>query len=339
MEGVRFLLVLGIVLTSVTAPAVRAEEIRRSPDQRRMRVGTAVADLRKEPAPAGPTLEHDPLQESQLLYGDPVRVLEVRGEWARVEAVDQPEWTHNERWEGYPGWVQASALIPEPRRWKPNLLVTSKTASLYRTPNLDSPPLLVLSLGSRLKGLRKVKVGFMQGTACLLAASWEIRLPDGTYCFLWGEATPLEELAQRRKDPQGTRESLVRAARLFLGDPYYWGGRSAHDPRTPTPPHTGVDCSGLTGLVYRANGLNIPRDAHEQWMKARIIPREELQPGDLIFLSDEKEPERITHVMLYAGEGRVIEGPGTGAQVREIALEERLKEAPGRRVSYGSYLE
>ena len=218
-----------------------------------------MADLRKEPKPPEPGLDHDPLEESQLLEGDPVEVLEVRGEWARVAAPDQPEWTHNRKWEGYPGWMRITDLAPEPA----GKTEESKTGTGYAVPGTD------------------------------------------------------------------LRDRITQAARGFLGVPYYWGGRS---PRA-------VDCSGLTGLCYQAAGVRIPRDAHEQWMKARPISRENLQPGDLVFLADPEDALKITHVMLYAGEGRVIEAPGTGSAVREIPLEERLASARDRRAYFGSYLE
>ena len=134
------------------------------------------------------------------------------------------------------------------------------------------------------------------------------------------------------------RKAIIQTAREFIGTPYYWGGRSFYDPKANPPPHRGVDCSGLTGLAYQMNGVIIPRDAHEQWMKAREIRRDQLKTADLVFLSDPKDPKKITHVMLYAGDGRLIEGPGTGEKVREIPLEERLKETAGRKVSYGTYL-
>ena len=53
--------------------------------------------------------------------------------------------------------------------------------------------------------------------------------------------------------------------------------------------------------------------------------------------------------MLYAGDGDVIEGPGTGQAIRRIAIAQRLGEpldglAPGhvvkdQTVSFGTYLE
>lgn len=303
-----------------------AEETPRAFSLGRARVQAPVADLRKEPGPAGPTLEQDPLQESQLLYGDPVTVLEIQGGWARVAAPDQQEWTHNRRWEGYPGWVRVSNLTPEPAGWAPNLVVISKLAQIRSSPGPDAPVLLTLSMGTRLMGSQE-------------ADGWKLRLLDGSEGSLAGtRAWDFTRSRAADEDATHARAQIVAAARLFLGDPYYWGGRSAHDPAAAATPHAATDCSGLTGLCHQAADVWIPRDAHEQWMKARPIRRENLQPADLVFLADPENALKITHVMLYAGEGKVIEGPGTGTVVREISLDERLKEAAGRRVHYGSCL-
>jgi cell wall-associated NlpC family hydrolase len=99
-------------------------------------------------------------------------------------------------------------------------------------------------------------------------------------------------------------------------------------------------------LAFRAAGIDIPRDAHEQFLRARRINA--LQPADFIFLSERSNPDRIVHVMLYAGDGEVIEGPGTGQPVRRIAITKRLGQpldwlAPGsvveeQTVFFGTYV-
>ena len=279
-----------------------ATHIEGAQETRRARVAVPVADLRKEPVKTGADLEHDSLEESQLLYGDPVEVLEEKDGWARVTALEQMEFTHNNRWEGYPGWVESSQLVPDRGDWKPNLIITAKQERF--------------SIGTRLVGTREKN-------------GWTIRLLDGATASIPEEAAaPLETLAAlRQTDKAAFRLRLVQTARLFLDDPYYWGGRSSL-----------VDCSGLVGLVYQANGFLIPRDAHEQWLQALPIEPDKLAPGDLIFLHSPTDPKKVTHVMLYAGEGRIIEGPGTGSHVREIELTQRLKEGKGRRISFGTYL-
>ncbi len=279
------------------------------------RVSAPVVNLRKEPVKAAHTFEHDPLEETQLLYGEPVKVLGESGEWVRVEAVEQQEWTHNKRWEGYPGWVEKTQLVLEPLNGSPNLLIISKEGAVRPEPRSNAPALLTLSICSRLTALSSNLVHWQR-----------VRLLDGS--IGWIEAEVVTQTPIQFPNYPLLRQKLVRAARLFLGDPYYWGGRSS----------TAVDCSGLVGLAHQVNGIQIPRDAHEQRMKARPLNRDQLKAGDLVFLSEKEEPEKITHVMMYIGDGKVIEGPGTGQAVREIDLDERLKESAGRRVSYGTFL-
>src|SRR5689334_17609149 len=75
-----------------------------------MIVKAPVADVRAEPKARVGADAADPLQETQVEAGDPVLVFERQGDWARIEASDQMEYTHNDRWQGYPGWILWSAL-------------------------------------------------------------------------------------------------------------------------------------------------------------------------------------------------------------------------------------
>lgn len=298
-----------------------------------------VADLRSEPSDPWAMLDHDPSEESQLLYGEPVRVLEEKGDWARVEAVEQPEWSHNQRWEGYPGWIKKSNLVREDPDWRPNLLVSAKTTQVRVDPKPDASARITLSLGSRLKGLTTDRGWWQVQLLDRSAGGWRQGKHHHGPPAGWVPQEEVSPLPIQIANYPLLRQGLVRTARLFIGDPYYWGGHSAHLPGAVGPPHTAVDCSGLVGLVYLAGGVSIPRDAQEQQMRAQPIRRDQLKAGDLVFLLlDENKPEKATHVMLYTGQGTVIEGPGTGQTVREISLEERLKEIPSRRLAYGTYL-
>jgi len=56
-----------------------------------------VVDVRAEPGSLPTPGIHDPLQETQLLYGEQVHVLTTQGAWASIEALEQPEYTHAHR--------------------------------------------------------------------------------------------------------------------------------------------------------------------------------------------------------------------------------------------------
>ncbi len=109
------------------------------------------------------------------------------------------------------------------------------------------------------------------------------------------------------------RQELVRTARRFLGVPYKWGGENAR----------GFDCSGLTMVCYRLNGLNLPRNSRSQFKSGRWVPKKDLRPGDLVFFAT-RGGTRVTHVGMYIGEERFIHAPRTGQKVRVEKLSNRF---------------
>ena len=208
-----------------------------------------IADVRSEPVAHALSYDHDQQEETQVLKNELVRVEKIRNGWAYVNCVQQMEFTHHNKWEGYPGWIQMSAL-------------------------------------QEAEGKRVI--------------AREPAVKDG---------------ALRRR--------IVDEARKLIGSPYFWGGRSLYDPNNKTIT-TGVDCSGLMNLAYWNLGWTIPRDAHEQFLKATRIDAQMLKPGDLIFLSAPGHSEHISHVMMLATPTTIIEAPQTGERVREVPFDERL---------------
>lgn len=86
-----------------------------------------------------------------------------------------------------------------------------------------------------------------------------------------------------------------------IGVPYVWGGT------TPK----GFDCSGLMQYAFGKAGVHIPRVARDQQKVSTKISFEDLKPGDLVFWNSP-----ATHVAIYIGEGKIIESPRTGLNVR-----------------------
>lgn len=107
-------------------------------------------------------------------------------------------------------------------------------------------------------------------------------------------------------DTDPLREELVKTARSFLGVPYRWGG---------TDGDSGFDCSGLTMVCYRLNGLNLPRVSRNQFQAGRWIPKHQLRRGDLVFFAT-NGGKQVSHVGMYIGKNRFIHAPSTGKTVR-----------------------
>jgi len=93
----------------------------------------------------------------------------------------------------------------------------------------------------------------------------------------------------------------------------------------PRGPVMGVDCSGLVNLVFRAVGVDLPRDAHDQWKKTAPVRPPDSVPGDLIFVKRPGEAEPVSHVMLFIGGERFIEATETGDSVRVRTFSQKFR--------------
>ena len=105
------------------------------------------------------------------------------------------------------------------------------------------------------------------------------------------------------QEPLGIKEAaseqIAPLAQHFLYTPYLWGGKSSF----------GIDCSGLTQVVYRMCGIAIPRDSAAQQKVGILIPFGEHQAGDLAFFS-KKGQSRVTHVGIVMGNDHLIHASG-----------------------------
>jgi peptidoglycan DL-endopeptidase CwlO len=107
--------------------------------------------------------------------------------------------------------------------------------------------------------------------------------------------------------PEGVTRTAIEFALGEVGKPYVWGA---------TGPHT-YDCSGLMLRAFQAAGINLPRVSRQQFYAGGHVPVEQAQPGDLLFYAtDPSDPSTIHHVVLYLGNGQMVEAPYTGERVR-----------------------
>lgn len=95
------------------------------------------------------------------------------------------------------------------------------------------------------------------------------------------------------------KDKLVENALMYLNTPYLWGGRSP----------LGIDCSGFTQMVYRLQGVDLPRDAYQQAEVGTTLSFvEESEPGDLAFFDNAEGT--ITHVGIILEDNHIIHASG-----------------------------
>lgn len=95
-------------------------------------------------------------------------------------------------------------------------------------------------------------------------------------------------------------EIIILLAKKYLNSPYLWGGRSVF----------GIDCSGLTQIVFKMAGIFLPRDASQQIKYGETISfLEETKQGDLAFF--ENEEGNIVHVGILIDNQTIIHSSGS----------------------------
>ena len=97
---------------------------------------------------------------------------------------------------------------------------------------------------------------------------------------------------------------MVPRGERYIGVPYVWGGE------TPK----GFDCSGFVQYVYRAEGVELPRTSRQMAGSGFGVSRSEMAIGDLMLFAE--SGEAISHVAIYAGNGRFIHSSSSGNGVR-----------------------
>jgi cell wall-associated NlpC family hydrolase len=104
--------------------------------------------------------------------------------------------------------------------------------------------------------------------------------------------------------PGSGHPEAAQIALRYLGVKYVWGGA------TPD----GFDCSGLVMYVYAQLGVQLPHFAAAQYALGQPVPRDQLQPGDLVFF------DGLDHVGIYIGGGQLVHAPQTGDVVKITPL-------------------
>ncbi|TFV98826.1 C40 family peptidase [Leifsonia flava] len=114
------------------------------------------------------------------------------------------------------------------------------------------------------------------------------------------QGSAIEARSSAPSTGSATGADVVTAAKGYLGVPYVFGGEDS----------SGMDCSGLVQRVYADLGIDLPRRVTQQMTEGTEVGSlAEAQPGDLIVTGGGD------HILIYAGDGKVIHAPYEGRTV------------------------
>ncbi|MFM2208213.1 MAG: hypothetical protein RL213_2188 [Bacteroidota bacterium] len=170
----------------------------------------------------------------------------------------------------------------------------------------DEEALLVNSVPSRLSAETVHEVRMEDGSSMHILLGSQVSAFHDRPLPLGDRSIPFEGETVTPSRP--TPEGIVTCALKYLNAPYLWGGKSPF----------GIDCSGLTQMVFRMNGISLPRDAWQQAEKgAPVSWGDGLNTGDLAFF--ENQDKKVVHVGIVISGHRIIHASG---QVRIDTLDE-----------------
>lgn len=206
---------------------------------------------------------------SQLLFGDVIKLLNTKDEWLKIEILSDK----------YSCWVDRKQIT----------LLTAKDYKLIsQTKCYISEDVL-----SPVKKLKNNEV---------------FPIPLGSIIYGFQSKNSTFTISDEKFEIHGSvrsipkkvnRKNLVEDALLYLNSPYLWGGK------TPM----GIDCSGFVQMVYRLNGIDLPRDAYQQAEIGQALSFiEEADEGDLAFFDN--EAGKIVHVGIILKNHQIIHSSG-----------------------------
>lgn len=143
----------------------------------------------------------------------------------------------------------------------------------------------------------------------LIGTEGEIVLPMGACIksgsiLLGGQKAKFKGKKIVTESIEASSESIELMAKSFRYAPYLWGGRDMQ----------GIDCSGLSQLVLKLNGINIARDASQQALQGHTISfLQEAKCGDLAFFGNLEG--KINHVGILLNEHTIIHATETAGMV------------------------
>jgi hypothetical protein len=170
--------------------------------------------------------------------------------------------------------------------------ISKKMASFLKEPETNTPKTKIIlndPIGRILLPGEKTEYLHIPGGSEFIAE--DTGFTNGTFFFIFDPVCALH----KKEDAINFTDTALK----YLNAPYLWGGRTVF----------GIDCSGFTQIVYKMNGINIPRDAYQQAEIGKTIHfLDDSQPGDLAFFDN--QDGKITHTGILLDKSTIIHSSG-----------------------------
>ena len=238
-------------------------------------VKVSVGNLKRNPS-------HQSEMVDQVLMGMELKLLKRKSYWYFVQTPS-----------GYLGWITRGTIQrlsdKDHQIWRSSekLILNTNYEQVFSESNEKSQVVSDLVLGNIFK--RRSSQG-----------SWtKIELPDGRLGFVKSKFITLHKVIANHIVPDPNK--IIERSKSMMGIPYMWGGHSTKS----------FDCSGFTSTVFRAEGMQLPRDASMQVDLGEEVIADSnytnVLPGDLIFFGPQNS---ITHVGICLGGSYYIHASG-----------------------------
>lgn len=133
-------------------------------------------------------------------------------------------------------------------------------------------------------------INVVPGSSLPLFDGNDVYLADKKYEFKGKAVNP---------DPAFFAQNIQSVSKFYLYTPYLWGGKSTF----------GIDCSGLTQMVFKQFGIRIKRDTWQQAEQGEMVSSlAETKPGDLAFFDNAEG--RVIHVGIILDNNEIIHASG-----------------------------
>lgn len=224
-----------------------------------------------------------------------------------------------------PGSASADSSLRHVAIYARHVVISTDNVTLRRGPSTRSESVTTVDTGTRANVVDRVngwyKLKFPKGTVAWVKADYvhptSMVVASSSRHHRRSRSTVAYHSRRRRyghstevaMDFSDVSSPVLKKASSYRGIRYRYGGTS----------RAGFDCSGFVQSAYGAVGVHLPRSSREMAQTGHRVSKTDLKPGDLVFFHTGRG-SRISHVAIYAGNGKIIHSSSGGGKVQINSL-------------------